>query len=291
MRVTLNGTLGSGKSTVGRELARQLGVRYISTGQIFRELGQISNPDVLQTNLEAETNTALDEAVDDKVRILNESKDGFVIDSRMAWHFIDRALHVFLSVTPEVAARRVMADRTRLNEEYSSLDSAMEALHARRDSEVRRYGRLYGVDIEDPAHYALIVITDDAPVEDVVEVILRRAENRNVQKMWIPKPRLVPMSGPAPGDITVARAGVNQRIPLCVAENFGFFFGESAELAGAFSAELNLVAYEHRVPPMLASHDVVAFARSMVRPEDLRAWEAAFGLRLSFTERLNAGAG
>src|SRR5579863_667739 len=109
MRVTLNGTLGSGKSTVGRGLARRLGVRYISTGQIFRELGHISNLDALQTNLEAETNRALDDAVDDKVRELNKATSDFVIDSRMAWHFVDHALRVFLTVTPETAARRIMA--------------------------------------------------------------------------------------------------------------------------------------------------------------------------------------
>src|SRR5690348_3893049 len=126
MRVTLNGTLGSGKSTVGKELARRLGVHYISTGQIFRELGHISNPDVLQTNLEAESNSALDDAVDNKVRELNKTVADFVIDSRMAWHFIDDALHVFLSVTPEVAAQRVMRDRTRLNEQYASMEAALE---------------------------------------------------------------------------------------------------------------------------------------------------------------------
>ena len=108
-------------------MARQLGVRYISTGQIFREIGQISNLNALQTNLEAETNSALDEAVDNRVRELNEIDGHFVIDSRMAWHFIDHALHVFLSVTPAVAARRVMEDRTRLNEQYSSIDSALES--------------------------------------------------------------------------------------------------------------------------------------------------------------------
>jgi predicted cytidylate kinase len=176
MRVTLNGTLGSGKSTVGRELARRLGVRYISTGQIFRELGHISNPDVLQTNLEAESNSALDEAVDNKVRALNETQPDFVIDSRMAWHFIENALHVFLSVAPATAAQRVIQDRSRLNEQYASVEAALDALRARRNSELRRYKRLYGVDIENPANYDLSVLTDDAHVSDVVDVIMRRVE-------------------------------------------------------------------------------------------------------------------
>lgn len=288
MRITLNGMLGSGKSTVGRELARRLGVRYISTGQIFRELGHISNLDALQTNLEAETNSALDEAVDNKVRELNNSDQDFVIDSRMAWHFIDNALHVFLSVTPEVAARRVMEDRTRLIEQYSSLHSAMDSLRARRDSELRRYRRLYGADIENPANYALWVITDDAEVADVVELILRRVEGRTNEPRWIPKTRLVPMIPVGNAEKSAAPVSGAIRLPLSIAENFGFFFGEAQELAQAFSHDLNLVPYEERASETLSAREPVAFALSTLKPEDLRDWEAVSGVPLAFTQKLAA---
>ncbi len=288
MRITLNGTLGSGKSTVGRELARRLGVRYVSTGQIFRELGHISNLDALQTNLEAETNSALDEAVDSKVRDLNKSDQDFIIDSRMAWHFIGNALHVFLSVTPEVAARRVMEDRTRLNEQYSSINSAMESLRARRDSELRRYRRLYGVDIENPANYALWIITDDAEIEDIVELISRRAEGVTREKNWIPKSRLVPLI-PVP---RTAKAGAPAagfvRLPLSVRDNFGFFQSEAEELAKALACELSLVPYEEIVPQTLPLHDPVARTLSTLKPEQLRAWEKLSGVPLAFVQRLAA---
>src|SRR5437868_13343137 len=186
MRITLSGTLGSGKSTVGKELARRLGVPYISTGQIFRQLGQISSLDALQTNLEAESNRALDDAVDNKVRELNKTTPDFVIDSRMAWHFIDNALRVFLSVTPEVAARRIMEDRSRVTEQYSSLESALDALRARRNSEIKRYQRLYNVDIEAPANYDLAIITDDAEAAAIVDLILRRVKGETSWRLWLP---------------------------------------------------------------------------------------------------------
>lgn len=182
MRVTLSGTLGSGKSTVGRELARRLNVPYISAGQIFRDLGQISSLDALQTNLEAETNRALDDAVDNYVRGLNKTTTDFVIDSRMAWHFVENALKVFLSVTPEVAARRVMQDRTRSTEQYSSYEAALEGLRARRESELKRYKRLYDVDIEDPSNYDLSIGTDDVDAPEVVDLILRRVRNETGER-------------------------------------------------------------------------------------------------------------
>jgi predicted cytidylate kinase len=284
MRVTLNGTLGSGKSTVGKELARRLGVRYISTGQIFRELGHISNPDVLQTNLEAESNSALDDAVDNKVRELNKTVADFVIDSRMAWHFIDDALHVFLSVTPEVAARRVMRDRTRLNEQYASMEAALEALRARRDSELKRYRRLYGVDIENPENYQLSVITDDAEVPDVVDVIMHRVEGATKETRWIPKTRLVPMN-PAPRGVVTANPEP-PRLPVCLAGNFGFYFDDPASLLGVLRNGPRLVPYEHVSGDYPSTDDVMTDARLSLELDDLRQWESLAGMPLAFTKML-----
>jgi predicted cytidylate kinase len=288
MRVTLNGTLGSGKSTVGKELARRLGVRYISTGQIFRELGHISNPDVLQTNLEAESNSALDDAVDNKVRELNKTVADFVIDSRMAWHFIDDALHVFLSVTPEVAAQRVMRDRTRLNEQYASMEAALEALRARRDSELKRYRRLYGVDIENPENYQLSVITDDAEVPDVVDVIMHRVEGATKEARWIPKTRLVPMK-PAPRDVATA-IPEPPRLPVCLAGNFGFYFDDPASLLRVLRNGPGLVPYEHVSGVYPSADDVMTDARLSLELDDLRQWESLAGMPLAFTKMLPGSA-
>ena len=274
MRITLSGTLGSGKSTVGKELARWLNIPYISTGHMFRELGQISSLDALQTNLEAETNRTLDDAVDNKVRELNKTKPDFVIDSRMAWHFVDDALRVFLSVTPETAAHRVMQDNTRSTEQYASFDAALDGLRARRDSEIKRYKRLYNVDIEDPSNYEMFIITDDAEVPDVADLILRRLHGETQEKTWIPKTRLVPMIPPAvPSDVPPRVSLTDDfRIPLHVVDNFGFYFGEARDLARALRYELALVPYEHRA----------AKAADVPKPNELSAWERLTGVRLQF---------
>src|SRR5579871_1247585 len=112
MRITLSGDLGSGKSTVGRRLAERLKLPHYSAGSLFREIGQISNLDALQTNLAAEDNVTIDEAVDNRTRELDRSGESFIIDSRMAWHFVTGAARVYLSASPETAARRIAADTT-----------------------------------------------------------------------------------------------------------------------------------------------------------------------------------
>ena len=40
MKISITGDLGSGKSTVAKQLAKDLGFDYISTGTIFREIAK-----------------------------------------------------------------------------------------------------------------------------------------------------------------------------------------------------------------------------------------------------------
>lgn len=282
MRITLSGTLGSGKSTVGKELARRLGVRYISTGQIFRELGQISSLNALQTNLEAETNRALDDAVDDKVRELNKTTPEFVIDSRMAWHFVEGALRVFLGVTPETAAERIMADGSRATEQYASTEAALNGLRARRDSEIRRYRRLYNVDIEDVSNYDMSIITDDTDISDVVDLILRRINGETNERLWIPKSRILPLTpAPAADNIHLSqRVSVKEhfRLPLVVRANVGLFFGNAEDLIRASCYELNLVPFEDFSAESLPSPVTIRSMLAGLTTRDLEQWRNRFGI-------------
>src|SRR5438034_10136919 len=169
MRITLSGDLGSGKSSVGRRLAEKLGLPHYSAGTLFREIGQISNLDALQTSLAAENNVGIDFAVDERTRELDRRIENFIIDSRMAWHFVSRATRVYLSVSPEPAANRITSDRTRSTESYESLPVALASLEKRRESEIRRYKSLYSFDLTDPANYDHVVITDDADIDAIAD--------------------------------------------------------------------------------------------------------------------------
>jgi predicted cytidylate kinase len=285
MRITLSGDLGSGKSSVGRRLAEKLGIPHHSAGSLFREIGQISNLDALRTNLAAENNVAIDRQVDDRTRELDRTVQSFIIDARMAWHFVSDATRVYLSVSPATAAERIMADAARGNESYEHLAEAMAALADRRASETRRYQRLYGVDITDVANYDLVVITDDAEVDDIADLIIEAAEHRIAAKHWLPKVRIVPMiEPPASAGSQVPASGAP--LPLVIADNFGFYFGDGERLATAFSSGRRLVPYAHaRATP---GRDVVARARRMVRPGTLTAWQKAAGVDLSFAKLLRA---
>jgi predicted cytidylate kinase len=289
MKITLSGDLGSGKSSVGRQIAASLSLPHFSAGNLFREIGQISNLDALQTNLAAEDNVEIDHAVDGRTREIDGSVPSFVIDSRMAWHFVSNATKVYLSVSPETAAKRILADGTRGGERYADLPSAIASLTRRRESEVRRYKSLYGTDITDVLNYDLFIVTDDAPVEEIARVIVLHAQGRVRSKFWIPKRRLVPTSRLP--QTAAAQPGLqtplteNLDLPLVIAENFGFYFGDAEGLAAALQFELPMCPYR----PLSSSpvqEDVVQFAKRALTEGDLHAWGQAFRVDFSFADQL-----
>lgn len=281
MRITLSGNLGSGKSTVGRKLGERLGIPYMSTGQMFRDLGRIRNLDALKTNLAAENNTELDKLVDDRTKEIDATMPDFIMDSRMAWHFVHGALRVFLSVSRETAARRIMADTTRSGERYGSLAEAIQSLDTRRASETLRYSRLYQVDIEREDNYDLHIITDDADADDVAALIARCAKERPPQRYWMPRTRLVPMVPHAD-----TAAGNVAALPVRLEDNFGFYFGAAGLLVDILRREGAMVPYDKDA--RATSGVLTAMAIKELSAGDFHAWEKAAGVNLAFSAKLAA---
>jgi predicted cytidylate kinase len=285
VRITLSGDLGSGKSSVGRRLAVALGVPYYSAGALFREIGQIDNLDALKTNLAAENNTAIDFAVDERTREIDRTVPSFIIDSRMAWHFVRNALKVYLSVSRDTAAHRIIADGARATETYLNHAVAVAALGERRQSERKRYKQLYGVDITDLSNYDLAVVTDDAEVADVTSLVLEAAKGGVREKFWLPKARLVPMMAWDAAAAEGQTDGPNRPLPLTLSHNFGFFSGDPVQLAGALAADRLFVAYRPE-PARDDGDSVVEHAKRVLTPGGLGRWAAHHGVGRAFAALL-----
>jgi cytidylate kinase len=169
--ITLTGDLGSGKSTVSAILKKELGFGYIYTGDILRRIAERHKMSVLELNKYAETHPEIDEEVDNTFKNLADAEN-LIIDSRLAWHFLPDSFKVFLTVHPNVAAARVFEDTMRSNEKYSSKEEALTYLNNRKQSELKRYRYLYGIDYTDVNNYDIIVDTSDITPEEVAEEIL-----------------------------------------------------------------------------------------------------------------------
>ena len=172
MRVVIAGDAGSGKSTVARIVAGKLGYRHYSVGGFMREIAGKRGMSLLELSRLAETDPSIDEELDEMQRRLGREEDGFVIDSRLGWHFIKDSFKVFLRVDIGEAARRIYGDRRGMERENTTADQTAANIKERKESELKRYRQYYGVDPYDEKHYDAVIDTSSSPPEKVADEII-----------------------------------------------------------------------------------------------------------------------
>jgi len=170
-KISITGDIGSGKSAVGRLLREELGLPGYSTGFLQRKIAERYGMTTLELNHYSETHPEIDDEIDSASIELGKKDESFLIDSRIAWHFIPHSFKVYLAVATAVAVERILGDRTRTSESYEDATVAHEKIVRRRRSEVERFRKTYGIDLSDLGNYDLVVDTSDSPPEEVAAVI------------------------------------------------------------------------------------------------------------------------
>jgi len=95
---------------------------------------------------------------------LSEREDDFLIDSRMAWHFIPTSLKIYLKVDEKVGARRIhlnLREKNTRNEvkKEVTIDELVAKIKERRATDNKRYMQYYGVDIHNLKNYDFVLDT------------------------------------------------------------------------------------------------------------------------------------
>lgn len=157
-QLSISGSLGSGKTTIGRLLSGLLDWDYHSTGSVQRSIAQGMGISTLELNYIAEHNPDIDIQVDKVFRSLAQVQD-IIVDSRMAWHFLPASFKVRLTLSAADAAGRILQDNQRDAEKYATSTIAIEDIKARTASEIRRFGNTYAVDISDIGNYDFVLDT------------------------------------------------------------------------------------------------------------------------------------
>ncbi len=170
-RITITGDPGSGKTTFARNVSARTGYELVTTGNVFRAIAKERGISVADVNAQAEIEKEIDAKVDDYLIGLNNDPRNLVLDSRMAWHFLEQSLKVRLTVDLDVAAERIFGDDERGDdaaENFSDMEMAIKEVERSRASEIKRYKTLYSVNIGDDSNFDLVINTSQMTQDEVM---------------------------------------------------------------------------------------------------------------------------
>lgn len=164
--IVVSGQVGTGKTTHAKLLAREFNLRYVSSGQLFRELAKERGFTLEEFHRLAEKDPKIDLLVDK--RALREAERGsVVIEGHLtAWIVKELAdIRILLTAPLEVRAKRV-AERDNI-----TLDKALKDVMLRDESNKLRAERYYGVDLSDWTIFDLVLNTSKLTVHGTFEVL------------------------------------------------------------------------------------------------------------------------
>lgn len=176
MIITISGTPGSGKSTIGKMLAKKLGWPRYYIGSLWRKIAKDKGLTLAEYNKLGETDPSTDLEVDAYQKKLGQTQDNFIIEGRTSWYFIPHSLKLYLDVNERKGAKRVFQELQKQNtrNEDINLKTANDVLasHRRRKkSDHKRYKKYYHINVFDKKNYDLVLDTTNLNISQVLEKI------------------------------------------------------------------------------------------------------------------------
>lgn len=221
--ITISGEPKSGKSTVVKFIKEKyekqgFRVHVYSIGQLFRDSMKEEwikvHPDKPNANLadmqedesfagiRSQIDKMLDkDIVEKKGKEINSKErpnDIYIIDARLGWQNIPNSFAVRLTVNEKEAGKRAFKDKGRGSEdEYSTVEEAIEKTAQRKFWEIERYKKRYGVDLTNPENYNLIADTTYSNTEELADIIVHGEElyreEKHCAKYWASPTHFLPL--------------------------------------------------------------------------------------------------
>ena len=169
MIVTITGKPCSGKSSIGKVFSERYNFKLMPMGDIFREYAKKLGFGTITKFVDDERIKLIDAKVDGRIKSIGKKQlnDNIVFVSRTAWFLIPKSFKVFLDVSIDVAAERLVADK-RESEPVKNKREAKLLLTQRWESENSRYQELYNKDNTHLENYDLVILTDNKTVDEIV---------------------------------------------------------------------------------------------------------------------------
>ncbi len=175
--ITMSGPHGTGKSTYAKALAKALNLRYVSAGELFRNLAQQHKMSLEAFSHRAASDPSIDQMLDERTKA--EAKKGrVVLDAQLgAWMVRDLAdVKILLTAPDDVRFKRI-AER-----DGSDIAGALRETQNREAIQEQRYKKYYGIDVTDLSIYDLKIDTSLYPIEKTKAMIIDAVSNFLVRR-------------------------------------------------------------------------------------------------------------
>lgn len=181
-KISLSGLAGSGKTTIGKLVAKKLSNEFISMGNYSRNLAEEKyGMDINEFQIFCAKNPNIDELLDSEFANKCNGTENLVIDYRLAHLLITNCLHVFLHVSETEAVERLLkADRI-AEFEQNTPEFVRKTMNLRNSQMKERFLKTYKTDFSNPKNYDLVVDTDLYPdFNQIVEIIVEKFNTLNL---------------------------------------------------------------------------------------------------------------
>jgi cytidylate kinase len=176
MKITIGGLSGTGTSTVGRALAKQLQYHFISGGNFARQLATARNMTIEEWDKYMFDNNDYsdDEKIDSMQREYGKTNDNFMLESRLGWYNIPDSLKIKLHCDDDVRFQRTAkADPERFGSLVEDFEKTKNKSLEREETHRQRIKKIYGIEnLNDDSHYDYIIDTSNINIEQVLEKCL-----------------------------------------------------------------------------------------------------------------------
>jgi cytidylate kinase len=174
--VAIGGPPGSGKTTVAKALLKRFRqLRYVSAGEIFRQLAEEKGKSLCEFSRYAESHPEIDRMIDR--RTSDAAMDGKVlIDARLAGWMAKKAdIKILITAPVKVRAKRIA------RREGRRYKSVLEETLKRERSEAKRFKKFYNIDVNNNSPYDMVLNTErlsrqetERIVGAVVDAVMKR---------------------------------------------------------------------------------------------------------------------
>ena len=187
MIISFNGDHGSGKSTMAKSVAEELGFERYYMGKIFRDLAKEKGMTLEELHVYMVDNPEVDTMVDNYLVDLAKKEDNFVVESRTAWHFIPKSLKIYLKIDDEEAAKRIYFELQKENERnegknLDTIDKVRESIIKRKEMDDERYMKFYGINIRNDKNYDLVIDTTNLSIEESFRKVMEFIKSKISEK-------------------------------------------------------------------------------------------------------------